>query len=144
LAWRREDEIRAPHDLVDTLRRVVNDNRELVGVDAIGATEHEVADLPDQILLDATLDLVEEGDRTRFGAQSDGASLSFGRDPGTTGSRVDRALGALSADPGDVFSAASAAKSQTQAGDVPQRIRVTRAPRALIEDGTVPFEPESI
>ena len=44
LPRRRVEEVRAAHDLRDALRRVVDDDRELVGVRPVRAVHDEVAD----------------------------------------------------------------------------------------------------
>jgi hypothetical protein len=44
LAGRREQQVRAAHHLSDPLEGIVDYDGELIGVDAVGAPQHEVAD----------------------------------------------------------------------------------------------------
>ena len=50
--WRARvvGQVFAAHDVGDALRRVVDDDRELVGPEAVGAPQHEVADLARDVL----------------------------------------------------------------------------------------------
>ena len=44
LAGRREQQVVAPDDLVDTLIRVIDDHCEVVGGNAVVAAEHDIVD----------------------------------------------------------------------------------------------------
>src|SRR5258706_4186404 len=66
----------ASQHLGDAHRRVVDEHRELIGEDAVGAAQHEVADRRLRIELLRALQLVVEGDRAGRDAQAQGGRAS--------------------------------------------------------------------
>src|SRR5689334_13827832 len=63
LAGRRVEQVGAAHDIADVLLGVVDHHCELVGEQAVGAVEDEVADVPLEHLLMPTLHAIDEADR---------------------------------------------------------------------------------
>ena len=50
LPGRRREQVIAAHDVADAIRRVVDDHRQLVGVQAVGAAHDDVADVCRELL----------------------------------------------------------------------------------------------
>src|SRR5690606_22608019 len=72
LPWRRVEQVGAAHDLADALRRIVDDDRELVRTRAVRAPDHEVADVAPEILLLSAQHAIGESDRRGTDAQPPG------------------------------------------------------------------------
>ena len=62
LARRRREQVGPAHHVRDALERIVDDDRELVGVEPVRAPHHEVADLAREILRLRSLQAVVECD----------------------------------------------------------------------------------
>src|SRR5262249_10543665 len=62
LTRRRAEQVRAAHHLADPHREVVDDDGELIRVDAVAAIQDEVADAPVDVLPDRTLEPIDELD----------------------------------------------------------------------------------
>ena len=65
LARRRREQVGAAHDVRDALQRVVDDDRELVGEEPVGAPDDEIADVAREVLRLRSLQAVAEFDRAR-------------------------------------------------------------------------------
>ena len=109
LARRRLQQVGAPHDVGHMLLRIVDDDRELVGVQRVAPLEDEIADVARDVLRDAALHAILEDDRFGCDAQALGGG-HVGRDRGVAaGSRIDRAFDALQRRVGDLLARAATA-----------------------------------
>jgi hypothetical protein len=108
LAGRREQQVRAAHHVRDPLKGIVDDDGELVGVDAVGAPQHEVADRCIDHLLLLPLDSVFEDEHARRGAEARGAWAPPERKTGAAGAGVNGSLGSRAAGSGNLGAAAPA------------------------------------
>jgi len=85
LSWRRRQQVRAAHDVRHLLRRVVDDDGELVREEAIRAPHDEVADVAREVLRLRSLQPVDEFDARRAGTHAPRAlpaARRGRRDPG--------------------------------------------------------------
>ncbi|MNL09660.1 hypothetical protein D3C87_1304280 [compost metagenome] len=60
LAWRGVEQVGAAHDVGDTLPGIVQHHRQLIGVEPVAAANHEITDIPAQMLMEFTLHPVDE------------------------------------------------------------------------------------
>ena len=72
LARRRVEQIAAAHHLGDALLGVVDDDRQLVGEQAISAVDDKIPDITRQALVMAALNRIFEADQAVISAQADG------------------------------------------------------------------------
>ena len=73
LARGRREQIVGPHHVRDLHLRIVDRDDELVGVDAVAAAQHEIADARADVLLDATArEIVEDHERVVGDTQANG------------------------------------------------------------------------
>ena len=127
LAWRRRHQVGAAHDGGDALRRIVDDDRELIGDEAVGAPDHEVADVPREVLLLRTLQQVAEADRHRIDADAHRACAPDARrDRGAAGARIDALAGGAGRQRLEVASRACAGKGGAGGGELRERVVVER------------------
>src|SRR5258708_18665209 len=91
LPRRGSEQIGAAHHMRDALRVVVNRTSEVVGINPIGAKEHEVADLALEILAHASLQEIHEFDRRIVGAHAPCPRFASRRQAVAAGAGIDRA-----------------------------------------------------
>lgn len=142
LAGCREQQVRTAHHLSDPLKGIVDDDGELIGVDAVGAPQYEVAGgFLDNLLL-WSLDAVFEGERARRSAEALGACPPPERKTVPAGAGVNGSLGSRAAGSGNLGAAASARIGQTPSRECVECISVDVGPKALMDHGFIPFETE--
>jgi len=90
LARRRIEQIGAANDIGDPGIGVVDDHGQLVGELPVGAQQDEIADLALEIVADAALHPVVEGDSRIGNTQSPCARIPPGRQAVAATSRIDR------------------------------------------------------
>ena len=92
LARRRGEQIGAAHDVRDLLQRVVDDDRELVRVEPVGAPDDEIADVAREVLRLQALQAIAELDARVADAHAHGALRALApirRDAVAAGAGVD-------------------------------------------------------
>jgi hypothetical protein len=134
------EEVGAPNDRVHTLKCIVHDYRQVIGGKTIPANDQIVALGRVDARVDATLDPVDERPDLRLDANS-----HRGRPPavnaGSTGPGVTASspIGLL-----DLFSAAYTPVRITGADQGIRGASVRFEPRTLVQDRTIPVEPECV
>ena len=88
LARRRCKQISAAHYMRDLLGSVVDDDRELIGEDSVGALDDEIADVAIQALLLPTLQAVVKTNRLAANHESPRAALAARRDTVAAGAGI--------------------------------------------------------
>src|SRR3954468_6668593 len=144
LAAGRVEQIGATHHVGDALLGVVHHDGELIGDLAVRAIQNEVADFSRQILLARPLDAVHERYRVPTHVETQGARGLAGRQAVPAGSGID--LRAVHSEAerriGDLTTRATA--PIRAALQLLERRLVARAAQTLIEDRSVPGEPEAL
>ena len=140
LARRGGEEIAAAHDLRDVLRRIVDDDRELVREHPVGALDDEVAAAGRQVLLDGSPQQIVERDRLIGNPKADrsrGAPLqSVAAGAGIHRLRSERCRGGAL----QIGARASAVEDEPLGAQFHQRRLVQRDPLRLHGHFAVPLQ----
>src|SRR6266567_2046282 len=140
LARCRGEQIGAAHDVSDVLCCVVDDDRKLIGEQAVGALDDEIADLSLEPLLVPSLETIAKPDRFVGHPQSPCLGLASGRGAAATRSGID-AFAAGAESPGfDLPAGAGAGEGFSVPDEALDRLLVERAAMALADDLAVPLE----
>src|SRR5439155_3464928 len=140
LARRRCKQISAAHYMRDLLGSVVDDDRELIGEDAVGALDDEIADVAIQALLLPTLQAVVKTHRLASNQESPRATLATRRDTIAAGAGIP-AFAAGAERRGFEFPAcAGAGKEPAACSQAVERRLIQRSALVLAYDLTVPLE----
>jgi hypothetical protein len=119
---------------------IVDHHGELIGMEAVGTSEHKIPDrLSDRMAL-PPLDPILEIDGLSRGAQTQTARASSGRQTVATGTGIDRPLQSNSGAASDLGATASAAIDQPERIQTGECRVIGVATRALEYHGLVPFE----
>src|SRR6185369_16692780 len=97
LPRRRCEQVGAAHDIGDSLKCIIDDDGELVGEQAVGALDDEIADIAIETLLLSALEAIGERDRRGVDRDPPRASLAarYGAVPADS-SNVSIAMSAIS------------------------------------------------
>ena len=143
LARRRQQQIGAAHHFGNTLHRVVDDDRKLVGEIAIGAVDNKIADVPPKIAFDSTLPTILEHDTLTVSSYAQRARRAPGCEALTTGSRVNETIAAAQTGIGNFASAASAWVNRSGSTQLFDRFAIRIGSCALVRHGLIPVQTEA-
>src|SRR5690606_35774866 len=91
LSRRRQQQVRAAHDMRDALGGIIHDHGELVGEWPVGTADDEIADIAREILADMALQAILEAEQTVFrDTHAQGASALSRRQSMPAGAGIDR------------------------------------------------------
>ena len=136
----RIEEIRAAHDIGDALLGVVHRDGELIGIHAVCAIEHEIADLrvPDPARCGPAL-ASSNAILASCGADAPRRAVASRRQAFAARSRIHVTFDARDCGIGDLAAAAGARIDAALPPQLVQRAVIRFGARALMNDGAVPF-----
>src|SRR5439155_6275127 len=140
LAGRRREQISAAHDMRDRLRGVVDDDRELIGKDSVGALDDEITDVAVQALLLPTLQAVMKTDRLAGNQEPSRAAFAARRDTAAAGAGIPAFSAGAERHGFELPARAGASEDPAARGQAVERYLIQRGALALPKDLPVPLE----
>jgi len=134
------EQVGAPHDVRDALVGVVDHDGQLVGEVAVGAQQHEVADLAREVLAESALHDIVEADGRGVDPQAPGAGRLPGWQAGAAGTRIDHGAIGRQCGIGQLPARAGAGIDEVVALERFQGLTVTLLACALHQHRAIPLE----
>ena len=137
-------EIGAAHDVGHALCRVIDHDRQLVGMDAVRAAQDEIADFAGEVLIHGPMHAVLDPDSRVIDAQPLAARAPAGPQAITTGTGIDRSFATEQPFDGDVAAGATARIAEAAATQLGEGVGILGGAPALIQHRLLPVQPEGI